>query len=501
MLLPEPPGFGRRDAVWDVPWLSGLRSRVPKDATWPRLMTVPHPRAVDSLGREVAAWVRRRRGRGWRWWQRLAATRILEVDVDGQLVWGDWLLTVSRQVGKTWLVGDLCEWRLEQGDRFEAEQLVLSTGKDVAVVREMQRPARMRAKLHPERWKVREVNGQEEIELLADSSRWMVRSRESVYGYPASLATVDEAWKVSAAVVEEGVEPTMVEQPQSQLGLVSTAHRRATVLMIGRRQSALERLGDPGEDATLLLEWSAPRGAALDDRAAWRLASPSWSPRRERLIAKRLERALAGESDDPDEPDPIESFRGQWLNQWPAKRIVVERGDELVTEDAWAVAACDVDSEGPLVISVEDHLGQGAAIAFCGTLPDGRWVLGGWLCDSRGEAYVTAAQTVELRPGSMVVVGASLFGDAALDAIAAPVEKATRAEVGPALTLLRDLLGDGLVTHDGSADLTAQVSAARVSVTAGGVVSLVATAARGDLLRAAVWALRVMQHLPQPAVH
>ena len=42
--------------------------------------------------------------------------------------------------------------------------------------------------------------------------------------------------------IEEGLTPTMVERVQPQLLLISTAHRLATSLMLGRRQVALERL-------------------------------------------------------------------------------------------------------------------------------------------------------------------------------------------------------------------------------------------------------------------
>ena len=41
--------------------------------------------------------------------------------------------------------------------------------------------------------------------------------------------------------IEEGLTPTMVEREQPQLLLVSTAHRLATALMLGRRQVALAR--------------------------------------------------------------------------------------------------------------------------------------------------------------------------------------------------------------------------------------------------------------------
>src|SRR5262245_25661856 len=50
-LEPERDGLDPSDARWRVPWLKGLR-RVPRDAVWPRLMTVPHPDATGSLGAE-----------------------------------------------------------------------------------------------------------------------------------------------------------------------------------------------------------------------------------------------------------------------------------------------------------------------------------------------------------------------------------------------------------------------------------------------------------------
>ena len=91
---------------------------------------------------------------------------------------------------------------------------------------------------------MREVNGQEEIEFLADGSRWMIRAKEGVVRVQRQLAAVDEAWKVQPDTVEEGLLPTMVEQPQPQLWLVSTAHRLATPLMFDRRAGALQQLED-----------------------------------------------------------------------------------------------------------------------------------------------------------------------------------------------------------------------------------------------------------------
>ena len=83
----------------------------------------------------------------------------------------------------------------------------------------------------------------------------------------------------------------MAEREQPQLLLISTAHRLATSLMLGRRQVALDQLEDG--DGDLLIEWSAPAGADLDDVDAWRQASPHWTPRRQRLIEQQLAAPLA----------------------------------------------------------------------------------------------------------------------------------------------------------------------------------------------------------------
>src|SRR6516164_2019764 len=68
--VPPPPpdpvreraGLEADDRCWRVPWLRGLR-RPPADAVWPRLMSVPHPAAVGSLGPGFIAWAEARSGR------------------------------------------------------------------------------------------------------------------------------------------------------------------------------------------------------------------------------------------------------------------------------------------------------------------------------------------------------------------------------------------------------------------------------------------------------
>jgi hypothetical protein len=492
--LPERDGLPWSDRRFRVPWLEGLR-RPPADATWPRLMTVPHHRAVGSLGVEFVRWAERRSGRPLRWWQRLAAARILEVDQAGELVWETILLTMARQCGKSWLLRELCLWRIHQGERFGEPQDVLHTGKDLAVCKEVQRPARVWAKARDATFKVREVNGQEEIELVADGSRWMLRAKEAVYGYSVSLAAADEAWKVAASSIEEGLEPTMVERVQPQLLLVSTAHRRATTLMLGRRQLAIEGL-EVG-DGELLIEWSAPRAAELDDLAGWRAASPHWSARRQHTIGKQLELAREGKLDDPEEPDPIESFKAQWLNQWPRKLAVPDgKTEPLLPAGLWADRAIPgVWSSGPLWVGLEDDFGYGAAIAAVGRLDDGRLEVDGWLCRDWDAAIGELQALGQIRPIRQLLVGASLLDRIPAGTSPAPTSAGgTQTRVG--LALLRDLAVNAQVVHDETTyDLDNALQVAHVREAPTGLFLV----QRGPthLIRAAVWALAAA-HKPAP---
>jgi hypothetical protein len=236
-------------------------------------------------------------------------------------------------------------------------------------------------------------------------------------------------------------------------------------------------------DGPLLLEWSAPPDAELDDRDGWRQASPHWTRKRERLVGQRLEGALAGESDDVDEPDAIASFRTQWLNQWPAKRLKAGKGEPLVTVDEWEPWRGDVIDAPRVVVAVEDHAGLGAGIAAVCVQPDGRLGVDAWCVSTWREAladlrtlyeqhetvrlYAGASLLVRLPPGMRAVAGTSTL---------------TRAT----LPLMRELVRAGEIIHD-SADLDEQIDQARVTDSIGGLTAV--PGVRSDLVRAASWAL------------
>jgi hypothetical protein len=482
---------GPEDPTWDrAPWLEPYR-QVPDVARWPRYMTGPHPAAVGSYGPEAVEWLADHGEIRLRWWQSLLLCRQLEHDADGVLVWLDLLASTSRQSGKSTFLRSTSTWRLHQAPRFREAQTILHTGKDLPVCKEVQLPAMAWAIERD--YPVRQQNGNEQITEPVSGSRWIIRGKGSVYGYPGSLVLVDEAWGVAPEVVDDGLEPTMAERFAPQLVLASTAHRRATILYPTRRHAALAELADPV--STLIVEWSAPRGVDIDDPAGWRAASPHWSAGRQRLLEARLRRVHQGQTLDPDEDDPVESFLGQYLNVWPV-RTGPRSGERLLVEGAWERAQMQVQTIGPVWVAVEDNYGHGAAVAAVARL-DGEdlFELDGWVCDTWETALDDALALLDARPaGSRLVLGQAV-------AARAPqlrnVEKAGSTDTRLGLALLRDLVRSGRVIHDRTPDLDTQLEGARVRDVPGGGLALISSR-RSDVLRAAVWALREAQARSTP---
>jgi hypothetical protein len=483
-LEPERTGVAANDERWRVPWLNPLL-KVPADATWPRFMTVPHPAAVGSLGEEFIRFAEAREGRTFRWFQKLVATRLLEVDADGRLVWETMLLTMARQLGKSWLLRELLLWRMHQADRFGEPQDVLHTGKDVLVIREVMRPALPWADQQPG-FKVSRGAGDTSIELVAARSRWLLRSKTAVYGYSVSVGAVDEAWKVRPEIVDEGLAPTMVEREQPQLWLISTAHREATALMLFRRKAALQRL-ETG-DGDLLIEWSTPKACELDDVAGWRQASPHWTPQRERLIRRQFDAAQAGEGElVEDEADPVEAFRAQWLNQWPDRTVPTGIGEPLLPAGLWTWLADDeLELDAPFYVAVEDNFGRGAAVAACCELQDGRLYVDGWLCADWDAAILDVERLGLTREVRGLLVGASLLSSVP-DEMAPRPEPAGSRETYVGLPLLRELAAAGRIVHDRTVDLERAVCAAQVKELQTGL-NLV-PGGNGYLVKALAWAV------------
>lgn len=481
----DEPLVTRDDLTWDnlcrnaPTWLKPYLD-IPEDAAPPLWVSPVHPDAVGSYGPDAIEWMEanlKERGRPlrFRWWQRLAIVLQLQHRADGSLCFRVILESGPRRIGKSVRLRGMALWRLEHGaDLFEDEQLVLHTGKDLAIVREIMRKAWPWADARDD-WSIKK--GMTEPEVARDVvNRWVARSQDSTTGYDACLVLVDEAWDVKPANIDDDVEPTMLERQSPQLLLTSTAHRRATSLMRGRIIDTLAV--DDGE--TLLLLWGAPAGAEIGSPNVWRAASPHWSDDRAKMMASKHAKAMAGEADpEADDPDPIEGFKAQYLNMWHLGQRRRLKGRPLIEAAEWSALIVPIVATKPTAVAVESWFGEAVSVALS------------WLVDSKPVTTVFEAENLAAAVEAIedtgyvgtLLVGASLAEDPALKH---KRKKVMKGRVGSIVAELDRMLREDAFRHDGAELLRDQVLAIRTLAAADG--SRLASNERADAVKAATWA-------------
>jgi hypothetical protein len=305
-------------------------------------------------------------------------------------------------------------------------------------------------------------------------NRWVARSKDATTGYDACLALVDESWDVPAASIDDDLEPSMLERQSPQLVLTSTAHRKATSLMRGRIIDALTV--DDGE--TMILVWAAPAGADPGDPKVWRAASPHWSEDRAKMMASKFAKALAGEADPEfDDPDPMEGFRAQYLNQWRLRERKAQRGN--VALPTWDGLTSPAPVAPPDAAAIEGWPGGGLSVAYA-------WRTGERVTVSALDVPDLASAALAVAESGFagrVIVGASLADDPALRNLRRT--KGTGRTTQAVQTLQR-LTAEDAIRHDGSAHLAGQVAALRTLPSVDGI--RLASQGRAEAVKAVTWA-------------
>lgn len=465
------PGFVAVAPSWCADLLT-----IPEDSAPPLAMTPPHPGAVGTYGWQVIDDVEKDTRRPLRWWQKLVLVRLLEHRPDGSLCWKYHVGSGPRRVGKSHVYRGAMRWRLGRGrELFKERQVIVHTAMDLYVCRVVQRPAWALAEANG--WTVVKANGKEAINT-PEGDTWAIRSAATAgHADDVTLGFVDEAWDVSPIFVDDGLVPAMTDRNSAQLVLTSTANRKATSLMRTQIATALE----VDDEETLLMLWGAPAGADIGDPKVWRSSSPHWTDDRAKTMAKMYRKALAGESDpELDDPDPIEGFKSQWLNQWKLRERKETKGEPLTSAEAWAALEVPAPSRIPDAVAVESWPGASVTVARAWRMHDTGLVL-----VSATEHPTLAIAWRAARAGGYrrkIHVGKSHIGD---PAVRLPYEPHT-GRGAQAAADLADMLRDRRLCHDGSPWLTDQVLAARTTTTPDGV--RLVSAERADGLKATIWA-------------
>jgi hypothetical protein len=174
------------------------------------------------------------------------------------------------------------------------------------------------------------------------------------------------------------------------------------------------------------------------------------------MIAAKYEKALAGE-DDPelDDPDPLRGFEAQYLNVWRLKEPRND-GEPVISEQEWAALVVEMPDRLPDAVSVEDWFGEGVSVALAWA-EDGRALVSSSMYGDLGEAAEAVRETQFTAP---VLVGASIASDPAWEKEQIDTEP-QQSTLRAAVEDLDRLLADGVLAHDGSPALTAQVLSLR----------------------------------------
>lgn len=265
-------------------------------------------------------------------WQKWLLIHALELHPDGGFRFRTIVVLVARQQGKSMLSVILSLFFMYVLGR----ELVIGTAQDLDVAEEIWQEAIDLIEETPEldalKEKVVRVNGKKALQLVT-GERYKVKAanRRAGRGLSGELILLDELREHQNFEAWGAITKTTIARPDAQVWALSNAGDATSVVLRHLRGKAHEALGDPdnlkiadgplvdeagiaeleeivGEvDDTLgLFEWSAPPGAALDDRSAWAMANPALG---HGFVTERtLASALA--------TDPEWVFRTECMCQW-----------------------------------------------------------------------------------------------------------------------------------------------------------------------------------------
>lgn len=284
-------------------------------------------------------------------WQDGAGRLILAKDSDGKYAADTIVMSIPRQVGKTYLIGAivlaLCINHRNLNVFWTAH--LLSTARET--FRSMQGIAKM-PKVAPHIAQVTRANGNETIQF-ANGSRIEFNARATGTGRGRTKIDVlvfDEGQHLHSRAVDDLI-PTTNASPNPLIFVIGTP---PTLDNEAEHFTALRQEAIDGEsDDTLYIEFSADRGCALDDREQWRKANPSYPHRTPEKAMLRMKKILKTEG----------AFQREALGIWDE----VTRHQAVVKASVWNELA-DVGPDFdvlPAALAVDMSHDRHISIAAC----------------------------------------------------------------------------------------------------------------------------------------
>jgi phage terminase large subunit-like protein len=210
-------------------------------------------------------------------WQVHAINGALTCDDAGDpysLVFRESLTTTARQQGKSVALVALIGWWMTDYAEMRGEpQSVLS------VANKLDRAEAIFAQLAHvlvEQFGGKQMAAVGRKSVAVGKSEWLIRAAtKNLHGGSHDLIVVDELWDIDPAVIDEALRPSQIARRSPLLWMASTAGDESSLTMIQLREQALANI-DAGERGQLYFaEWSMPPGVDYRDEQYWRWANPA----------------------------------------------------------------------------------------------------------------------------------------------------------------------------------------------------------------------------------
>jgi hypothetical protein len=424
----------------------------------PRLVTPRVP--SESFVGAVARWTEAALGRSLFPWQLIALDGAL-AHVDGQFVHSTALISSGRQNGKTTMLSGLIGWALQELPAVWGRPVrIMSTAHELNLATEVWRELEDTFRLWEETAfaKVVWAYGRNEVRILDGPGKGsiykVVAATGKKHGGTWDIILGDELWALSEETIFGALRPSQIAVQSPLMFLTSTAGDESSKAFLKLREQALGIIDADTPGDLFMAEWSLPSGVDPLDERYWGYANPALG----RTISLKGLRSAAAAPD-----------RGQFLrahcNLW------VAAASSWMPPGRWAAATTDALD------------GDGGWLAVDSAIDDSKYV-GIWCrINSAGEVVATVKFATESNAGMWQAIEAALDADQKLSLAITPglnihtPERYKRrtiewgyGEMVKYTGLIRQLILEGKVRHDGGNMLGEHVNRAVLVKAQGGVV-------------------------------
>lgn len=330
-----------------TPSLSSVARHVVKPAGivtsgWPRVALV-----LAALGVVFDAW-------------QVGITRlILAKRADGQYAADTAVLSIPRQVGKTYLLGALVFALCILNPGLLAIWTAHHTGTSDETFADL-RAFATQPRIAKHIRSIRAANGQQAI-VFRNGARIRFGARERGFGRGfknVGVLVLDEAQILTRSAMDNLI-PTTSRAANPLILMAGTPPRRGIDpgdAFSDLRTEALE--AEPGDSTTLYVEFSADQDADVSDRSQWRKANPSYPKHTTARAILRMLKHLGPTS-----------FKREALGIWDTAHA----GETLVEEATWdALKGLPPEPGGPVAYAVKFSPDNGrVALTVAATCEDG----------------------------------------------------------------------------------------------------------------------------------